>query len=435
MMRAELALLQRRGAVQLQSEFDRRMLGEHGPASGRSDIERELRTVSELQPMTPLRRQQASGRSRHRLALEQHRRSLQKLIDGRGGCIRGRQHHQVHLAELVPEWLLVVRVLLFILVIVMVVVMAVRMIVPMRTGLQRVSTRQQPVQAGPLERPRRFEERVVERQRPFEVESAQAQHALERYVGVAAVDHRSRGADTAYPPLDALERGRIDQVDLVEQDDVGERDLLERDRTALQLLLDVTRIDQRHDRVKRVMLLEFLVDEERLRHGPRVGEPGGLDQHRIEAIAPLAQLAQDPDQVAAHRAADAAVAGFEDLLVGADDQLVIDADLAELVFDHGDALAMILRQDAIDQRGLAGAQKSREHRDRYACRHGEPRSVPTSASAPGIRSSVSSSAQPNRRCSGTRGGGTAPKKAAAASRCSCTLRACSSSCSSGLSMR
>ena len=99
--------------------------------------------------------------------------------------------------------------------------------------------------------------------------------------------------------------------------------------------------------------LQFLVDEERLRDRPRIGQAGGLDQDRIEAITPLAQLAEDPDQVAAHGAADAAVAGLEDLLVGTDHQFVVHADLAEFIFDHGDALAMILGQDAIEQGGLA----------------------------------------------------------------------------------
>ncbi len=39
--------------------------------------------------------------------------------------------------------------------------------------------------------------------------------------------------------------------------------------------------------------------------------------------------------------------------------MVIDADLAELVDDDGDPPAMIGGQDAIEQRGFAGAQKTR----------------------------------------------------------------------------
>ena len=79
-------------------------------------------------------------------------------------------------------------------------------------------------------------------------------------------------------------------------------------------------IDQRDDRIEREVLLQLLVDEEGLRHRPGIGKARGLDQDGVEAVAALAQLRQDADQIAAHGAADAAIAGLEDLLVGADHQ-------------------------------------------------------------------------------------------------------------------
>jgi hypothetical protein len=63
-----------------------------------------------------------------------------------------------------------------------------------------------------------------------------------------------------------------------------------------------------------------------------------------------------PDQVAAHRAADAAVVHFKHFFIGAHDEVVVDADLAELIDDHGVAFAVVLREDAVEQGGLAGAQ-------------------------------------------------------------------------------
>ena len=58
-------------------------------------------------------------------------------------------------------------------------------------------------------------------------------------------------------------------------------------------------------------------------------------------------LAQQPlehlDQVAAHGAADAAVVHLVDLFVGLDDQVVVDADLAELVDDDREAQAVARR--------------------------------------------------------------------------------------------
>ena len=46
-----------------------------------------------------------------------------------------------------------------------------------------------------------------------------------------------------------------------------------------------------------------------------------------------------------------------------DDQVVVDADLAELVDDDGVFLAVRLRQDAVEQRRLAGAEIAGQHRD------------------------------------------------------------------------
>ena len=106
-----------------------------------------------------------------------------------------------------------------------------------------------------------------------------------------------------------------------------------------------------------------LVDEEGLRDRRGIGEAGGLDDDRVELALALHQPLDDADQVAAHGAADAAVVHLEHFLVGADDELVVDADLAELVDDDGVALAVRLRQDAVEQRRLAGAEIAGQHGD------------------------------------------------------------------------
>src|SRR5690606_31919872 len=114
------------------------------------------------------------------------------------------------------------------------------------------------------------------------------------------------------------------------------------------------------------LVAQVIIEEEGLRHRPWIGHAGGFDQGMVEAVATLEQLAQHTDQVAAHRAADAAIAGFEDLLFSADHQLVIHAHFPELVLDHGNALAMLVRKDAVEQRGLARAEKAGQHGDRNA---------------------------------------------------------------------
>jgi hypothetical protein len=76
-----------------------------------------------------------------------------------------------------------------------------------------------------------------------------------------------------------------------------------------------------------------------------------------------ARPVDDAHQVAADGAADAAVVHLEHFLVSVDDQLVVDADLAELVDDDGELLAVRLRQDAVEQGRLAGAEIAGEHSD------------------------------------------------------------------------
>ncbi len=109
--------------------------------------------------------------------------------------------------------------------------------------------------------------------------------------------------------------------------------------------------------------LHLVVDEEGLRDRAGVGQAGRLDEDVVELVAPLHQVAEDADEVAADGAADAAVVHLEDLFLGADDELLIDADLAELVLDDGDALAVLLGEDVVEQRGLAGAEEAGEDGD------------------------------------------------------------------------
>ena len=72
---------------------------------------------------------------------------------------------------------------------------------------------------------------------------------------------------------------------------------------------------------------------------------------------------EDADQIAAHGAADAAVVHFEHFLVGIDHEVVIHAELAELVDDDGVAAAVVLGEDAVQQRGFAGAEEAGEDGD------------------------------------------------------------------------
>ena len=75
------------------------------------------------------------------------------------------------------------------------------------------------------------------------------------------------------------------------------------------------------------------------------------------------QPVDDAHQIAAHGAVDAAVVYLEHFFVGVDDDLVVDAEFAEFVDDDGVFLAVRLGQNAVEKRGLAGAEIAGEHGD------------------------------------------------------------------------
>jgi hypothetical protein len=57
------------------------------------------------------------------------------------------------------------------------------------------------------------------------------------------------------------------------------------------------------------------------------------------------------------------------LLVGLDDELVVHADLAELILDDGDLFAVLLGEDAVEEGGFAGAEEAGEDSDGNGGRH------------------------------------------------------------------
>jgi hypothetical protein len=129
------------------------------------------------------------------------------------------------------------------------------------------------------------------------------------------------------------------------------------------MLQNVVRIDHRDDRIEAEPRPHFIVGEERLRDGRGVGEAGGLDENAVELVLALEQAGEDADEVAAHAAADAAVVHLEEFFLALDDELVVDADLAEFVFDHGEFFAVVFGEDTVEERGFAGAEEAGEDGD------------------------------------------------------------------------
>ena len=156
------------------------------------------------------------------------------------------------------------------------------------------------------------------------------------------------------------------QVGLVEDDAVGESDLRLGLGCIVEMKGNVFGIHQRHDAVEAEALLDFLIAEEGLSDRAGIGQAGRFHQHIVELIPALHELTENSDEVAAHSAAKATIVHLEDLFVGLDDQFVVDTDLTKLVLDNRNPLPVVGCQNAVQQGGLAGAEKAREDGHRNA---------------------------------------------------------------------
>src|SRR5215470_4819984 len=196
-----------------------------------------------------------------------------------------------------------------------------------------------------------------------EIESITPEHLRQRNPAALGLVQLGVGVDPADARLHFAERVGLDQIGLVEQDDVGERDLILCLRRVLEAVLQPFGVGDRDHRVEPGVAADIVVHEERLRHRRGIREPSGLDDDGVELALPAHQPVDDAHEVAAHGAADAAVVHLEYFFIGADDEIVVDSDLAEYVDDDGVLLPVRLRQDAVEQRGLAGAEIAGEHGD------------------------------------------------------------------------
>ncbi|CFL89834.1 Uncharacterised protein [Bordetella pertussis] len=157
------------------------------------------------------------------------------------------------------------------------------------------------------------------------------------------------------------------QVRLAEHDQVRQRDLLGRLGLHHQLFAHVLRIDHGDRAVIRVALGQerIVAQREHDRGGP--GQAGRLQQHPLERLDAAAhhqheQVAQRIDQAAAGGAAYASALQQHDTVIDIAYQMVVHAYVAELVDDDHRLGVLGLLHQTIEQRRLAAAQESGQHR-------------------------------------------------------------------------
>ena len=189
---------------------------------------------------------------------------------------------------------------------------------------------------------------------------------LERRIGALSLSARMRPSSAASC---ALRR----QVDLVEDDAVGDDDLVDRlvvvagQRRIVEVRAAMCSASTSVTTPSSLTLLrDLVVDEEggghRRRDRPgRWSRPGCGRTCRCRSSS-FCRMRTRSVRTSTD-AADAAVGHLEDLFVGRQHEVGVDVDLAELVLDHRDAVAVALGQDVVEQRRLAGAEEAGEDRD------------------------------------------------------------------------
>ena len=186
--------------------------------------------------------------------------------------------------------------MMIVVVVVVVAVIVVAVIVGMRrfaTDPQFMAAGRQGIKPRPLERIFGFEERRVDGKRTLEIEGADAEHGLDRHIGIAGAVQPRRAIHAPHAPLDAPERRFTDEIGLVEQHHIGERELLGWFVHLFEMLLDMACIDHRDDGVEHELALEIIIEEEGLRDRSGIGHAGGLDDDVIEPVPALEQLTED----------------------------------------------------------------------------------------------------------------------------------------------
>ena len=220
--------------------------------------------------------------------------------------------------------------------------------------------------AAPLKGQRFLQEIPVQGELVVQIKSMQVDDLIHREVGLLGMQNLGNRVDGQNLTFEVSQLLGRHEVGLVEDDAVSEGDLRLGLGRVVEVQGDVLGVDKRDDAIETEVILDLFVAEEGLSDRAGIRQAGGFDQHVVEPVPALHELAEDANQVAADGAAKAPVVHLEDLLVGLDDEFVVDADLTELVLDHGDALAVIGGQDAVQQGGLAGAKKAREDGHRNA---------------------------------------------------------------------
>ena len=166
------------------------------------------------------------------------------------------------------------------------------------------------------------------------------------------------------PGLDSVDLLAGDEIDLVEDEHVGEGNLAELQLHHLRRSEYLFGIDDTRDAVQPDAVSHALVHEGE-RDARRLGHSAGLEQDVLGLVVPAQHLHHRSDQIIADVAADTAVGEADDVpfALHPDDEVGVDVDRAEVVHQDGDTKAVIAGEDAVQQRRLACTEEPCQHRE------------------------------------------------------------------------
>ena len=211
---------------------------------------------------------------------------------------------------------------------------------------------------GPV---RRVHEVRLDLQNPLQIEGVQAQHLVQRHVRPFGPHDGRQRIQRPQPRLDRLQFVRRGQIDLVQDDAVSEGHLFARLFGVVQSRHHVFGVDQGRDAVQLGLGLDVLVDERRS-GPPDRGRPRPVVSTMMASKAGLPGRWRFIRPATTRIRSPRTVQQTQPLFISntsssaPTSQVVVDADLAELVDDDGVAFAGVLGQDAVQQRRLARAE-------------------------------------------------------------------------------
>ncbi len=213
------------------------------------------------------------------------------------------------------------------------------------------------------------------------VVEAAAEQRLRRCFVLRRIEDRRRRIERMQTRQQDLIRiaalGRVEQVSLGQDDPVGDGNLLDRLQVLVERRRAVDGVDHRDDAVEPVAHRQVGMRHRGLQHRRRVGEPGRLQHHAAEAGAAVVEVAQKllqrVDQVATKRTTQTTALKQDDTVANLPNQQVVEADFAEFIDDDGGLGQGRVTDQAVEQRGFAGAEEAGQ--DREGKRFGRPGSA------------------------------------------------------------